>query len=159
MRTRALDLLVTYNWGSIEWALANGAAEIPHIHIEDGFGPEESKRQFPRRVWTRRLALRRSIVVVPSLTLKEMAFKVWHLNKASVRYIPNGIEPREHFTTHLDDPQSWLAGQPAADRLGRRAPARKSRRVSLRALCATQAGGVPPGHRRWAGDGRCQGGS
>jgi glycosyltransferase involved in cell wall biosynthesis len=103
LRARAPDLLVTYNWGSIEWALANGAAEIPHIHIEDGFGPEESKRQFPRRVWTRRLALRRSILVVPSVTLKEMALKVWHLNKASVRYIPNGIEPRERFTTHLDD--------------------------------------------------------
>ena len=103
LRERAPDLLVTYNWGSIEWALANGAPGIPHIHIEDGFGPEESKRQFPRRVWTRRIALRHSILVVPSMTLKEMALKVWHLNKASVRYIPNGIEPRERFTTHLND--------------------------------------------------------
>ena len=103
LRDHAPDLLVTYNWGAIEWALANNALELPHIHIEDGFGPEESKRQFPRRVWTRRLALRRSTLVVPSRTLKEMALKVWHLNEAAVRYIPNGIEPREHFQTHLDD--------------------------------------------------------
>ena len=103
IRERAPDLLVTYNWGAIEWALANGAAETPHIHIEDGFGPEESKRQFPRRVWTRRLALRRSTLIVPSRTLKQMALTVWHLNKASVRYIPNGIEPRDRFGTHLND--------------------------------------------------------
>ncbi len=103
IKEHAPDLLVTYNWGAIEWALANNALGIAHIHIEDGFGPEESKRQFPRRVWTRRLALRRSLLVVPSLTLKEMALKVWHLNAAQVRYIPNGIEPRENFHTRLSE--------------------------------------------------------
>lgn len=113
LREGAPDLLVTYNWGAIEWALANGAHGIAHIHIEDGFGPEESSRQFPRRVWTRRLALRRSTLVVPSLTLKEMALKVWHLNAATVRYIPNGIEPRDHFQTHLDELDLNLpAGKP-----------------------------------------------
>ena len=103
LKEQAPDLLVTYNWGSIEWALANNAGQTPHIHIEDGFGPEESKRQFPRRVWTRRLALRRSTLVVPSLTLKEMAHKIWHLNPARIRYIPNGIEPRENFRTRLSE--------------------------------------------------------
>ena len=102
LKERSPDLLVTYNWGSIEWALANDALETPHIHIEDGFGPEESKRQFPRRVWTRRLALRRSTLIVPSFTLKDMALKVWHLNAQSIRYIPNGIEPLERFHTRLD---------------------------------------------------------
>ena len=103
VKERAPDLLVTYNWGAIEWALANNPLETPHIHIEDGFGPEESKRQFPRRVWTRRLALRRSTLVVPSRTLKEMADKIWRLNPTSIRYIPNGIEPRENFQTRLSD--------------------------------------------------------
>jgi L-malate glycosyltransferase len=103
IKERAPDLLVTYNWGAIEWALANDALQTPHIHIEDGFGPEESKRQFPRRIWTRRLALRRSTLVVPSRTLKEMALKLWHLNAAAVRYIPNGIEPRAYFQTRLKD--------------------------------------------------------
>jgi glycosyltransferase involved in cell wall biosynthesis len=103
LKERAPDLLVTYNWGAIEWALANNALGIPHIHIEDGFGPEESKRQFPRRVWTRRLALRRSLLVVPSRTLEDMALQVWHLNAARVRYIPNGIEPRDHVRTRLSE--------------------------------------------------------
>ena len=103
LKEQAPDLLVTYNWGAIEWALANDTLQTPHIHIEDGFGPEESKRQFSRRIWMRRLALRRSTLVVPSLTLKEMALKVWHLQAASVRYIPNGIEPRANFQTRLKD--------------------------------------------------------
>jgi glycosyltransferase involved in cell wall biosynthesis len=103
IRERAPNLLVTYNWGAIEWALANDALKTPHVHIEDGFGPEESRRQFPRRVWARRLALRRSTLVVPSRTLEEVALGIWHLRKASVRYIPNGIEPRDHFLTRLKD--------------------------------------------------------
>ena len=67
--SRNPDLLVTYNWGAIEWALANGSLDTPHVHIEDGFGPEEINHQIARRVWTRRLALRRSEVIVPSITL------------------------------------------------------------------------------------------
>jgi hypothetical protein len=61
------DLLVTSNWGSIEWALARLAMPgLPHLHTEDGFGPEEAGGQIPRRVLTRRIALRRSTVVLPS---------------------------------------------------------------------------------------------
>jgi glycosyltransferase involved in cell wall biosynthesis len=97
----APDLLVTYNWGAIEWALANNALATPHIHVEDGFGPEEADRQITRRVWTRRLALRRSAVIVPSLTLKDMALQVWRLGHRHVHYIPNGIEPRDRFATDI----------------------------------------------------------
>jgi glycosyltransferase involved in cell wall biosynthesis len=100
---RAPDLLVTYNWGAIEWALANGSLDTPHVHIEDGFGPEEINHQIARRVWTRRLALRRSEVIVPSITLREMATQVWRLSKRHVRYIPNGLEPRDRPVTRIDD--------------------------------------------------------
>jgi glycosyltransferase involved in cell wall biosynthesis len=100
---RAPDLLVTYNWGAIEWALANGSLGTPHVHIEDGFGPEEVNHQISRRIWTRRLALRRSEVVVPSITLQDMATQVWRLNKRHVHYIPNGIEPRDRPVTAIDD--------------------------------------------------------
>jgi glycosyltransferase involved in cell wall biosynthesis len=82
--------LVTHNWGSIEWAPAARLAGIRHIHIEDGFGPEERARQLPRRVWTRRLLLRRASVVVPSRTLQAIATDIWKLPR--VRYIPNGID-------------------------------------------------------------------
>jgi glycosyltransferase involved in cell wall biosynthesis len=100
---RAPDLLVTYNWGAIEWALANGSLDTPHVHIEDGFGPEEINHQIARRVWTRRLALRRSEVVVPSITLQDMATQVWRLSKRHVHYIPNGLEPRDRPITPIED--------------------------------------------------------
>ena len=51
------DLLLTYNWGAIEWAIANRLPRLPHLHMEDGFGPEERDRQLPRRVLARRLLL------------------------------------------------------------------------------------------------------
>ena len=41
------DLLVTSNWGSIEWALANWGGLSPHLHMEDGFGSDEVARQLP----------------------------------------------------------------------------------------------------------------
>lgn len=85
-------LLVTHNWGSIEWAMANWFQLTRHIHIEDGFGREEATSQFLRRVWTRRVFLRNSIVVVPSLTLKRIALDIWRLPPSRVLYIPNGID-------------------------------------------------------------------
>ncbi len=86
------DLLITHNWGAIEWAMANWPRVVRHVHIEDGFGPEERERQIPRRVLTRRLLLSRSLVVVPSRTLRRIATEVWRLPPARVRYIPNGID-------------------------------------------------------------------
>ena len=86
------DVLVTYNWGTIEWALANLLPLARHIHCEDGFGPEEQARQIPRRVWTRRLALRRATVVLPSRTLERIATETWRLPRAGLRYVPNGID-------------------------------------------------------------------
>lgn len=84
--------LITGNWGTIEWAMANALPLVRHIHTEDGFGPEERDRQLPRRVWTRRIFLRRTAVVVPSRNLWRIATEQWRLNPARVRYIPNGID-------------------------------------------------------------------
>jgi glycosyltransferase involved in cell wall biosynthesis len=92
LRARKPDLLVTYNWGAIEWALANLPQLVPHVHIEDGFGPEEAERQLPRRVLTRRLALAKSTTVLPSRTLYRMALDRWRLPPDRVRHIPNGID-------------------------------------------------------------------
>jgi len=86
------DLLVTSNWGSIEWAIANWDGLSPHLHMEDGFGPEEVSRQIPRRVWMRRLALRRSTVMLPSRTLHDIAGRIWRLRKQSLLHIPNGVD-------------------------------------------------------------------
>ncbi len=90
LRESRPDLLVTNNWGSIEFAMAALGSGVAHIHAEDGFGPEERAGQLPRRVWTRRLVLRNRLVVVPSRVLERIATGVWKLRR--VRYIPNGID-------------------------------------------------------------------
>lgn len=89
------DIVVTHNWGAIEWAFATRfRSGLRHVHIEDGFGPDEAARQLPRRVWFRRLALkgRRTTVVVPSRSLFDIATKIWALPPAKVNLIPNGID-------------------------------------------------------------------
>jgi glycosyltransferase involved in cell wall biosynthesis len=92
LRALAPDVLVTYNWGALEWAMANFPCIVRHLHVEDGFGPEERARQLPRRVLTRRLVLARSTVAVPSRTLRRIATEVWRLDPHRVRYVPNGID-------------------------------------------------------------------
>lgn len=92
LRTVRPTLLVTSNWGTVEWAIANRTGLVPHIHTEDGFGPEERQRQLPRRVWMRRVFLAGRTVVVPSRTLHRIATETWRLDPARVRYLPNGID-------------------------------------------------------------------
>jgi glycosyltransferase involved in cell wall biosynthesis len=86
------DALVTCNWGAIEFALANIVPVTRHLHVVDGFGPEERDAQIRRRVLTRRVALSRSPVVLPSRNLVRIATEVWKLPPRVVRYVPNGID-------------------------------------------------------------------
>lgn len=88
------DVLITYNWGAIEWAIVNRLGKrLRHLHIEDGFGPEEATRQLLRRAWTRRFALagRNTAVVLPSKTLEAIARRTWKLPSKQLNYIPNGV--------------------------------------------------------------------
>ncbi len=97
LRRARPDLLLTYNWGAIEWAMANRiATRRRHIHIEDGFGPEEAGGQLKRRATFRRLALggRCTTIVLPSQTLQRIALGTWRLKPAKILYIPNGIDCR-----------------------------------------------------------------
>jgi len=96
--------LLTYNWGAMEAALANRVIPLcPHIHFEDGFGPDEAQgRQLPRRVWMRRVALSgRSRIVVPSKTLLDVARSIWRFRSKRLHYIPNGID-----FTRFDDAEA-----------------------------------------------------
>lgn len=95
------DVLVTYNWGAMEVAFANAFGGVPHVHMEDGFGPEEAVRQLSRRIWARRVALARSHVVVPSRTLQTIAIDTWRLARRNVQHIPNGIAPQADYVTRL----------------------------------------------------------
>jgi glycosyltransferase involved in cell wall biosynthesis len=86
------DVLVTGNWGAIEFAMANLPPLTRHLHVVDGFGPEERETQIPRRVLIRRLVLGRGAVVVPSRNLERIATEIWKLPPRVVRYVPNGID-------------------------------------------------------------------
>lgn len=122
------DLLVTYNWGSLEWAMANWPPLLRHVHIEDGFGPEEADRQLRRRVLTRRLVLLRSQVVVPSRTLQAIALNVWRLDPRRVRYIPNGVDCAR-FSAPGIVPFDWPGSGPIIGTLAALRPEKNLRRL------------------------------
>ncbi len=111
MTQAAPDLLLTYNWGTIEWAMTDRIFGIcPHIHFEDGFGPEEAQGQLRRRAILRRLALKRAIaVVVPSHTLETIAISQWRLPPDQVRYVPNGIDV-DAFDVSAAGPPLFMRG-------------------------------------------------
>jgi glycosyltransferase involved in cell wall biosynthesis len=104
LRSWRPDVLVTCNWGAIEFALANIVPIARHIHVVDGFGPEERSTQIPRRVLTRRLVLSFSQVVLPSRNLVRIATQSWKLPPKRVRYVPNGIDLTRFATARLPRP-------------------------------------------------------
>jgi glycosyltransferase involved in cell wall biosynthesis len=55
----------------------------------------------PRRIWTRRIALARSQVIVPSQTLQKIATHTWRLDSRRVQHIPNGVSPLAEYRTAL----------------------------------------------------------
>ncbi len=88
------DLLVTYNWGALEWAIANRfGPRLPHVHIEDGFGPDEAVKRLQRRVWLRRVGLKHSnAIIVPSRNLERIALEEWRFPRKQIVYLPNGVD-------------------------------------------------------------------
>lgn len=94
----APDIVVTHNWGSIEWALAARFAGVPVLHIESGFGPDEADARFKRRNIFRRLVLRGRKVqlAVPSSVLADIVRQEWHIEESSLHLVPDGIDV-DHF--------------------------------------------------------------
>ena len=92
----AADVLLTSNWGAIEWLIAyRGRAAIPQVHFEDGFGPDERPdQQNPKRVWVRRLAFKKGGLefVAPSRVLEKVFSGTWKVKPARVHLIPNGVD-------------------------------------------------------------------
>lgn len=93
-RIAGADVLCTYNFGALEAAIANRVGpKLPHIHFEDGFGPDEAlSRQKLKRVFLRRAVLGKSLVVVPSHGLERLAIETWRLRRGNVRRIANGVD-------------------------------------------------------------------
>jgi glycosyltransferase involved in cell wall biosynthesis len=113
LRALKPDQLITYNWGSLEWAVGNRfGPNLPHIHIEDGFGPDEVAARFKRRIWLRRVGLAKvKTIIVPSRNLERIAVEEWRFPPARVRYLPNGV-----------DTERFGAPVPEADRAFRKNP-------------------------------------
>jgi glycosyltransferase involved in cell wall biosynthesis len=88
------DLLLTYNWGAIEWGLAQTLTRVcPHLHWEEGFSPEEAVQQKKRRVYARRVFLAGvHKLIVPSHTLERIARQIWKFPASRVSYVPNGVD-------------------------------------------------------------------
>ncbi|MEV9079269.1 hypothetical protein AB0144_27010, partial [Klebsiella pneumoniae] len=70
---RRFDLVLTYNWGAIDGAMArrvSSAGVPPLVHHEDGFNADEADGLKPTRNLYRRFALTKAAaLVVPSETL------------------------------------------------------------------------------------------
>ncbi len=103
IKDQQADILLSSNWGAVEWLIANrGRAAVPHIHFEDGFGPDERPdRQNPKRVWVRRLAFRKRGLefVAPSRVLQKVFSETWKVKPARVHLIPNGVD-LDTFSAH-----------------------------------------------------------
>ena len=104
------DLVLTFNFGALEWALAESLQPEPtNIHFESGFSAEEAQRQLRRRVFFRRLALWRTRdIVVPSRTLYKVARDVWRISDDRLRHIKEGVDLAQYAV-----PQTVDCGQGA----------------------------------------------
>ncbi|SEJ55013.1 Glycosyltransferase involved in cell wall bisynthesis [Sphingobium sp. AP50] len=95
---KRFDLILTYNWGSMDAVMAHrlagaSAGMPPLIHHEDGFNADEANGLKTKRNLFRRLALQRAhALVVPSVRLDGIARTVWKQSTEKVHLIRNGID-------------------------------------------------------------------
>jgi glycosyltransferase involved in cell wall biosynthesis len=124
------DLLLTYNWGAIEWAAASRFSSVSrHLHLEAGFSQGEADAQIPRRVLFRRWALARcALVVVPSRQLEDLARRVWRLPISRVVYVPNGVDTAR-FATPISDGVPGFTRRPGEMVIGTVAPLRLEKNI------------------------------
>lgn len=155
LRASAPDLLLTYNWGAIEWTLANALAPLaPHLHFESGFGPEEADGQLRRRALMRRVALRRvARVVVPSQTLVRIATHTWKLNPDLVAYVPNGVDVAAFEQPPKPGAIPELAGAEGHLLVGTLAPLRREKNLARLVRAFAAAHGAANATLAIAGDG------
>ena len=154
LRRERPDLLATYNWGSIDWAIANRLLpRAAHIHFEAGFGKEEADAQLRRRVMCRRWALARCArVVVPSRRLQRIAGDTWRLPADIVSYLPNGVDV-ERFAAPAGDAVSGFVRRSGELIVGTVAPLRPEKNVGRLLRVFAMLGANLPVRLVIAGDG------
>jgi len=88
------DLMITYEWGAIDWVLAGlSLRSVPILMTVEGFEESELFTQNKRRRLIRRLLYPRCAhVVVCSKLLYHIAKKEWRVPGQRLAYIPNGVD-------------------------------------------------------------------
>ncbi len=114
LKNSTWDMLLTYNWGAVETALANRLfGHKLHVHHEDGFGPDEAVTQNKKRILFRKLALPGARgIVVPSLTLEKIAHEQWGFAKNKIYNIPNGVDMNLYANSPAPDALAPLIKNP-----------------------------------------------
>lgn len=127
------DLLVTYNWGAIEWAMASCFCKVPHVAVEDGFGPDEAERRLHRRNLVRRFVfqVKRSRVVAPSKTLVFVAKSEWRVPDRRLFYVPNGIDSSKYTSIDRRSRPSCFARNSSEIVIGTLAVLRPEKRLDV----------------------------
>ncbi|MEM8770741.1 MAG: glycosyltransferase family 4 protein [Pseudomonadota bacterium] len=100
LENEAPDVLVTHNWGAIEWRLANRKLKFPHLHIEDGFsanetpGGAEKRRDLARQLLFTRIASghEKFAFVAPSEALLKIYQRRWRVDRSRIHLIYNGVD-------------------------------------------------------------------
>ncbi len=102
------DLLVTYNWGSMESIIAGQMGHVcPIIHNEHGFGPDEAERLKTRRVLTRRVFLPRIYkTIVPSRNLLRIAVEQYRVPAEKLQFIASGVDTDAFSPAPVSERQS-----------------------------------------------------
>jgi glycosyltransferase involved in cell wall biosynthesis len=90
------DVLVTYNWGAIEWTLLPLGKSIRRLHVEEGFSVAETGKRFLRRTLLRRLsfAVNPVTLVTVSNSLLQIATSEWKVPPKRLVYIANGVDTK-----------------------------------------------------------------
>ena len=94
------DILITSNWGTLEWRLSNRAVRVPHLHFEDGFsGGETASKRFWRRDMARRFCFMRPVTghdrylfVAPSKAMREIFASAWSVEPGRIEQLVNAID-------------------------------------------------------------------
>src|SRR5271168_2594527 len=139
------DLLLTYNWGAIEWAAASRFSPVSrHLHLEAGFGLGEADSQIPRRVLFRRWALAHcALIIVPSRQLEDLACRVWRLPAGRVAYVPNGVDAAR-FSALGRDGVPGFTRRPGELVIGTVAPLRPEKNIARLLRVFAMLGNLAP---------------
>ena len=142
------DLLLSYNWGAIEWAAANYPRVCQQVHVEDGFGPDEAYGQLQRRVWARWLLLGMNglQVVVASRNLERLARGRWKIPALQVRFVCNGVNVPDTLRSRSTDASGVL-------RIGTVAGLRPEKNIARLIRAFAQVAASYPCHLTIVGDG------